>query len=255
MIPELSILIPFACVVIVGVYFNTVTGFGLAMIIMALANGMGLASVADLATIICLVQLVNSAVALKGNMYHLDWRIARVVILGVLPSSILGVLLLDYLSAAAADVVQMLLGVVVIYGGMNFAWRPTPLKQLSRPASFFSFGILGGVIGGMFGIPGPPLIFQFYRQPMSLPQIRSYLILLFAVMSGTRTLFVGWQGQLSSGVLIMSALFIPVAAIATMAGRRYPPPFSQETMRRIAFVMLVLMGIGLIIPAALNIVR
>lgn len=252
MIPDYSILLPFVCVVAVGVYFNTVTGFGLAMIIMALANGMGLASVADLASIISMVTLVNSAVALKGNMHHLDWRIARRVILGVLPASILGVLVLDYLSEAAADIVQVLLGAVVIYGGMNFAWQPEPLKQVSKPASFISFGFLGGFIGGMFGIPGPPLIFQFYRQPWSLPQIRSYLILIFAVIAGTRNVFVGWQGQLSPEVLLMSALCFPVAAVATMVGRRYPPPLSQETMRRIAFVMLVLMGIGLVIPVVLK---
>jgi uncharacterized membrane protein YfcA len=247
-VSDWTVIAPFAIVVAVAVYFHTVTGFGLAMIVMGVASGMGIASVATLAAVISIVTLLNSAVALRGNLHHVNWRIARGLVAGVLPASVLGVILLEYLSSAATDLVQLLLGLVIIYGGVNFAWRPAPLREVSSPPSFAAFGFLGGLIGGLFGIPGPPLIFQFYRQPMSLAEIRSFLIFINAVIAGARTLFVGAQGGLSEEVLLLSAVCLPITALATVAGRRYPPPFHAETMRRIAFVVLVLMGAGLMFP-------
>jgi uncharacterized membrane protein YfcA len=252
MLPEVHLLIFFVAIVVVAVYFHTVTGFGLAMIVMALASGTGVASVAALASVISLVTLVNSAIALRGNLHHINWRIAAAMVVSILPASVLGVLVLNYLSSTAADIVQVLLGLVIVYGGMNFAFHPRLLKQVSKLSSFMAYGFLGGFIGGMFGIPGPPLIFQFYRQPMTLAQIRSFLIFVNAVVAGARTAFVGAQGELDATVWLLSAVSLPLVAAATWAGRHYPPPFGADTMRRIAFAVLVLMGIGLILPISLD---
>ncbi|TKR55088.1 hypothetical protein D7I39_12270 [Allopusillimonas ginsengisoli] len=251
-IPELAALAPFALVVIAAVYFHTVTGFGLAMIIMGLASGAGIVSVATLASVVSIVTLMNSALALRGNLHHVPWAVTGVMVVAVLPASLLGVLLLDYLSSEAADVIQVLLGLVIVYGGVNFAWKPEPLKQLSGRGSFAYYAFLGGLIGGMFGIPGPPLIFQLYRQPLTLAQIRGGLIFLNAVIAGARTLFVAAQGQLYSQELVLSAICLPLVAVATLAGKRYPPPCSPQTMRRFAFALLILMGLGLIVPVLVH---
>ncbi len=248
MVPELSAIVPFALVVIVAVYFHTVTGFGLAMIIMGLASGAGIASVATLANVVGIVTLMNSAFALRGNLHHLPWPVAGVMMTAVLPASVLGVVLLNYLSSVAADLIQVLLGLVIAYGGLSFAWRPSTLQTVSGRGSFAYYGFLGGLIGGMFGIPGPPLIFQLYRQPMSLAQIRGVLIFLNAVIAAARTGFVAAQGQLYAQEIMLSAICLPLVALATVAGRRYPPSFSPLTMRRIASALLVVMGLTLIGP-------
>ncbi len=255
MIPELSALVPFALVVIVAVYFHTVTGFGLAMIIMGLASGAGIVSVATLASVVSIVTLMNSALALRGNLHHIPWPIAGVMAAAVLPASVLGVLVLNYLSSDAADIIQILLGLVIAYGGVSFAWRPEPLAQASGKTGFACYAFLGGLIGGMFGIPGPPLIFQLYRQPMSLAQIRSALIFLNAVIAGARTVFVAAQGQLYAQEIVLSAICLPLVAVATLAGKRYPPPCSPQTMRRIAFTLLVVMGMALIAPVLVQWLR
>lgn len=238
----------FLLIVLVAVYFHTVTGFGLAMIIMGLTSGTGIASVTTLASVISIVTLVNSAVALRGSTHHIEKRTAISLILGVIPASIIGVILLGYLSSKAESVVQVLLGIVIVYGGVIFAWRPKPRTTLSSRVNFTYYGFLGGLMGGLFAIPGPPLIFHLYRQPMTIAEIRTSLIFLNAIIAGTRTLYEGIQGDLTQEVWILSALCFPAVALATLIGRRYPPPFLPDTMRRIAFLVLILMGIGLILP-------
>ena len=131
---------------------------------------------------------------------------------------------------------------------------PTPLPERSRQGTFFFSGVLGGILSGMFAFAGPPLIYQYYRQPLPLATVRNCLILLFAVSSLIRVVFIASQGGVSTEMLLVSLLALPVVALATVAGRRLPPPLSDRTMRRIAFVMLTVIGATLAVPAVSSLV-
>jgi len=64
-----------------------------------------------------------------------------------------------------------------------------------------------------------------------------------------RTLFSAWQGQLDAAVCVQAAIAVPVVVIATLLGRRFPPPFSPATTRRVAFGVLIGIGASLMLPA------
>ncbi|CAB3800059.1 putative sulfite/organosulfonate exporter TauE [Paraburkholderia caffeinitolerans] len=230
-------------------YFQTITGFGLSMIVMGATSGFSLAPLASIATLMSLVTLANSATALPGKLHHIDWRAVGAATLGVLPSVVVGVLTLNYLSTAASGVLQLLLGVVVLYGGLSAALQPAPLAQRSGDRSFFVSGVFGGLLSGMFGLSGPPLIFQFYRQPLKLVEIRCALIVIFTVSSLTRVLFNAWEGALPASICIQAALAAPVVMLMTLAARHYPPPLSSVAMRRLAFGVLMVIGVSLILTA------
>lgn len=247
--------LPMLAVMAAAGYFQTVTGFGLGMIVMGAASVLQLAPVATLAVLVSLVTLANSAVALPGRMQRMDWPAVRAATLGLLPSVVAGALLLDYLDRRAADLLQLLLGTVILYGGLGAAWRPEPLQRRSSQRSFFLSGVFGGLLSGLFGVSGPPLIFQFYRQPLRLAEIRGALILVFTVSSTIRTLFSLSQGRLDAALWLQAALAVPVVALATAAARRFPPPLSAGATRRLAFGVLVLIGGGLAAPALLALLR
>ncbi|MEO6354775.1 MAG: sulfite exporter TauE/SafE family protein [Burkholderiaceae bacterium] len=247
---HIDILIPFLAIIALAVYFQTVTGFGMGMIVMGATSGLGLVSVATIAAIVSLLSLFNCAVAMPGSLHHIDWRTTRIVIYGIVPSVIGGVLLLDYLGSATADIVKLLLGLVIIYSGISIVLKVTPGEQPLSDRSFFCSGLFSGIFSGMFGISGPPLVYQFYRQKMDLATIRYSLIFLFSVTAGIRTLFVASQGGLNMEILILSFSALPVVALATLAGKRYPPPLRYPTMRIISCAALTVIGLSLIVPAA-----
>ncbi|HAY10879.1 MAG TPA: hypothetical protein DCY18_13255, partial [Thauera sp.] len=118
--------------------------FGLGMIVIGVSSGFGLAPISLVAAIISLVTLMNSAVALPGKLHHIDWPAARYVLVGVLPSTLAGVLLLEYMSATAANLLQLLLGLTIIYSGVVFMLRPAPLVKRSSNLSFFVSGFFSG---------------------------------------------------------------------------------------------------------------
>ncbi|NMG75216.1 sulfite exporter TauE/SafE family protein [Aromatoleum diolicum] len=242
-------LLPLILVIAVATYFQTVTGFGLGMIVMGATSGMHLASVATVAAVVSLVTLTNSVVALPGRLHDIDWRAARAASVGILPAIVTGVLLLEYLSSAAAGVLQLLLGIVIVQGSIGFALRPVQLDERSSDFSFAASGFFSGLSGGLFGVAGPPLIFQFYRQPMEPVAVRNMLLLLFTITSGTRSLYLGVQGRLDGEIWTLAAVAVPVVALATVIGRRYPPPLAARTMRRIVFLVLMLIGAYLVMSA------
>ncbi|HRQ47735.1 MAG TPA: sulfite exporter TauE/SafE family protein [Rhodocyclaceae bacterium] len=237
-------------IVAIGTYFQTLTGFGLGIILMGANSGLDLAPVATVAALVSIVTLANSAVSLPGNLHHIDWRAIRAVLLGVLPAIIGGVLLLDYLSTNASNLLQLLLGAIIVFSGIIFAARPRQLSQRSTDRSFAISGILAGLSGGLFGMAGPPVIFHFYRQPLAQVAIRNMLLLVFAITAASRTLFVAYLGRLDLEMWTLAALTLPLVGLVTFAARRYPPPIAATTMRRIVFVVMVLLGLYLVLTAA-----
>lgn len=241
-------------VIALGTYFQTLTGFGLAMIVIGISSGLALTSVPFIATVVSLISLANSAIALPKHLHRVDWRIANVTLLGIVPSSILGVILLDYLNSQATSILEFLLGTLIVYSGARFALRPKQLNQISSLKSFFSIGFISGLCGGLFGMPGPPVIFQMYRQPMEHSMIRTMLLLMFSTTAFTRTFYEIMTEGLSKPVLLTSALAIPVVAITTFLAQRFPPPISPAAMRRLTFISLVIIGIGLIIGSLTDLI-
>lgn len=246
---SLGPLVALLVVIAIAAYFQTVTGFGMGMIVMGVASGFGLVPLGTMAAVISLMMLANSVVALPGKLHHIDWRAAAAAMIGIVPATIAGVLLLQFLSGAAANLLRLLLGVVIIHGGITFARNPVRLATRSPDRSFFASGFLSGLTDGLFSIAGPPLIFQFYRQPMELVTVRNMLLLLFAITSGARTVFLGMQGRLVAEIWILTAFAVPVVAIATFAGRHYPPPIAPQLKRRIVFSVLILIGVSLVATA------
>ena len=236
----------------IGTYFQTVTGFGLAMIVIGINSAMGLTDMSFIASVVSLVSLVNSGVALPRHLHHIDWRLANTTLLGVIPASILGVVLLNFLNTQATSILEFLLGCVIGYGGINFALRPRQRKEISKLRSFFSVGFVSGLCGGLFGIPGPPIIFHLYRQPISLAVTRNMLLLIFSCTAFSRSLYELITTGFPQGTLTTTSLAVPCVALVTLLTQRFPPPISVNAVRQITFVTLILIGLSLIVRSLIT---
>jgi uncharacterized membrane protein YfcA len=232
-----------------GIYFQTVTGFGFGMIALGVANGFDLMSVEFLAIEISLLTVCSSPIALFGHLHKIDWRSAIPLQLGIIPGTLVGIELLAFLSSSSATLLQFVLGITIAGGSLIQVVRPSCGKTRSTTMATLANGGFAGLIGGMFGFAGPPLIHYLYRQPIELISIRSTLILLFAVSSVARVIAVGVHGELNAEILEFFAWSIPVVVLATIAGRRYPPQLSPHGIRRIGFACLLLIGLSLMLAA------
>lgn len=241
--------IAFLLVVAAAGYFQTVTGFGFGMIVLGAVTGLGYLSIPTAAAIVNLLALVNCATALPGRLEHLEVGLIRWITFGLLPAVPLGLLLLSMLSVAASSVLQAALGILVAYGGISVVWHTRSKTQLSPKWSFLVSGVGAGLCGGLFGVSGPPLIYQFYRQPIALTQIRNTLLLLFSITSGLRVVMLAVSGQLNMTIIVLAAIALPLVVLSTYIGRRLPPPLSPRIMRFVVCVMLIGIGVQLTVSA------
>lgn len=240
-------LLAFLGLVALGSYIQTVSGFAIALIITGGATALGLAPVAFTANVVSFVALANTAVAVHSRHSHIDLRIMLYASIGVLFVSGIGLAVLHHLSSRSIDLLEALLGVVILASGALLMLHPQPLKVVSPNYAHLIAGGLGGLLSGLLGAGGPPLVIHLYRQPLAFPVIRTTLLAILGIMPIIRIGLETYGGNITTDVLKLSALGVPVSILSTIFARRFPPPVSDLVMRRFAFGLLCVLGLSLIV--------
>ncbi|MDO5678875.1 MAG: TSUP family transporter [Pelistega sp.] len=245
-----SVLLVLILVVAFATYFQTVTGYGLSIIVIGVTSNFDLLPLSQAASIISLISLINCALALPPKKWaSIDWAIVKIVSLSAIPASMLGVALLSFLSHQATNTLQIILGLSIVLAAAQSLFRPAPFAQISSKASFLAYGSIAGLGGGLFGMPGPPIIFLMYRQPLAMASIKLILLAIFFFISSFRELFLiateGFQMQ----NYISALLSLPIIFLMTWLGHKYPPKLSPIAMRRLTFFVLVVLGALLLASA------
>lgn len=243
-------LISFLCIVGIGSYLQAFTGFALSIFVLGAVVMFQLASLDTTATAINIMTLVNSALALRGNVHLMNRKLLLRTLAGVVPGVPVGLWLLEAISASSTQVLQLVFGLVVIIAGAVLFVRPKPRTSVSGRGGFVAAGALGGILGGMFSVPGPPVIYHFYVQPLALEQVRLTLLAIFGVVSFVRLVFLAANSAVGTDALYLGLLSLPMVALTTAMFIRFPPRLSEAAIRRAAFVLLSGMGVSILVMAS-----
>jgi uncharacterized membrane protein YfcA len=245
---ETTLLI-FLFAIAIGAYVQTVTGFALGLIIMGITASLQLMPISFIAAVISLTGLSNIILAVYKDQGDIHWKTIRRIMIGFVPAALAGIFLLYYLDKASTQLLQLILGVVIILGGILLIIKPTPIK--GEPSPFFSFlaGSAAGVMGGLFSTSAPPLIFYLYKQALSIKVIRSTLLMIFMIGSLIRIITISAQGNITQEILLFALFSLPVVFLFTWLGKKYPPPLSDINMRRTAFGLLIILGLSTTLTA------
>src|SRR4051812_23637476 len=166
----------FLLCVAVATFAQSLTGFAKALILLGLCGLFRVAPLADVANVATILSLVSAAVALRSARRSLDWSMLRATALGSALGVAAGVALLGWLQANVVVVLRLLLGLTVAGCAMVVLLQAAAARQRSAPWSFGLIGVLSGFLGGLFSASGPPLVYHFYRQPLSLEAVRDTLV-------------------------------------------------------------------------------
>ena len=241
----------FLCVVAFGCYIQAVTGFALGLIVIALSALFGIMSIELASIVVTVITLSNASVALWQSGCQVRWSRIIPLVIASAPTIYLGLLLLNEMNDASQELLRILLGVTIVGCSLMLVFNPKPLAKESSLVTFGMLGFTSGILGGLFAAYGPPLIFQFYRQPLRLSIIRDSLLMGFLILSLERIGFLVLEDAMPMQALLQAALALPVTLTFTLLGGKLPPPLSDQAMRRLAFVLLMLAGIGIIVPSLL----
>ena len=237
-----------ACVAVASAA-QGLTGFAQALILLGLAGLFDLAPLADVANVATVLSLASAAVALRGPHKAVDWTALRATAVGTVVGVPAGVVLLSWLQANVVMGLRLLLGVVVIACAVVVLRRAEPLARRASNASFGAIGVLSGLLGGLFSAAGPPLVWQFYRQPMALETVRDTLVATLAAGAVLRLALVVGTGRFGARSLLLGALALPLAIGVTGWMRAHPPAWPRAAVLKLVCALLVVTGLGLAGPA------
>lgn len=243
---------PITVYVLIVIFFATLIrstlGFGEALIaVPLLAMRLPITVAAPLAV---LVSIVIAGVIVIQDWRHVQVRSATGLILASLPGIPMGVLLL---AKGNEHVVKSLLGLLI--GGFSIysltAERRLHLEE-DHPGWLLACGFLSGVLGGAYGMNGPPLAIYGALRGWSPGHFRATLqgyFLPASVVGFTGYVVLGLYGAAIARYFVLS---LPAVVIAVLLGRRINQRIKGQSFFRFVYVGLVVVGGVLIFQTMLR---
>lgn len=239
----------FIVIAALGSFVQALSGFALGLIVLGCVTLLELAPISFTAAVISMISLANGSWVLARHSRCIHWRSAAWTLLGLVPAVGVGLALLARLDSDMPGLLRQLLGWVILMAGVLLMLRPHPHNQVSGRVGTLLFGAAGGVLGGLFSTAGPPVVFHFYRQPWTLAAIRSTLLTVFVLSTLVRITWQSARGELHWPMIEMALYCSLPVLLAAHWGARTAPRIAPLAMRRLAFGLLALTGIGLLLPA------
>ena len=222
------------------------------MLIVAVAGGLRLLEIETLAAVVSILSLTNSALSLWGQSQHVHWRLFVLARSRTTASPCLGTVFSRSTWRQCALAIRALLGCF---------FDPRCTGDVAQTKTFTAClpswvawltGLCGGTLGGMFSASGPVLGLFGFSQPLPLNVIRATLLASFLLVTSSRTVMVGWRGELTEAVLGVALLALPVVLVGTWLGHVLAPPVSDAALKRAAFWLILVMGIWVGVTAAMS---
>ena len=234
-------------VLLLGIIFfsallQTTSGFGFALMAMPLISLV--VGVKTAAPLVALTGFTLYAVNLVRYRHGLNLReVARLAIAAALGVPI-GVWALSSLNE---QVVEVVLGVVLIGYAAYMLFKPKAVPSLTSNLWAYPVGFVSGCLGGAFNTPGPPVIIYGDLKQWPRDQFRSTLQALFLFSSGLVIISHGLAGHLTRSILISYALGVPFLLLGVLAGSRIDRRLNNERFRTLVIVMILATGALLLV--------
>lgn len=235
-------------VIFFATLIRSALGFGEALVaVPLLAMRMPLSLAAPLAV---LVSITIAALIVVQDWQHVHARSAGWLVVSTLFGIPLGLMLL---TSPHQQMVKLALAFVIISFAL-YSLNTTKLSELrddSRPWLFFC-GFFAGILGGAYGMNGPPLAVYGTRRGWSPQHFRATLqgyFLPASILGMTGYLWKGlWTRELTQCYLITLPAALPAIWLGRWANHRLP----IENFRKYVYGGLIVIGVVLGLQAYLQ---
>jgi len=180
---------------------------------------------------------------------YIRWRMmGRVVFFNVLFSF----LATEYMRSMSNSTLKQCLGVMLILIALYFMFGEGRMGKIfkSKPAQV-TIGSISGVMGGMFAMPGPPIVLYCIS---TLEDKREYVTTLQAfsvLLNVCYTLFRTKAGFYSDDTWLCWVIGIGGAVIGSSIGAKCFELISNRTLKRIVYGMMIVSGLVAIINSSI----
>lgn len=220
-------------------FVQRVSGFGFGIFIMTLLPYM-LPSYGEATALSGLLAMVTSAIIVARHWRAIRWRKLGPILLTFLVVSALAVRLV---AVAPEATLRLALGAILIVASVWFFFFHERVHLPTTLPTQVSMGTLSGLLGGFFGMQGPPAVLYFLAVERDKYAYMAMIQCYFLVGNLSMTVERAACGFLTPIVLRMWLLGIAAVLIGTTIGslvfRRLPTP----VLRRVIYAYMGLSGV------------
>lgn len=219
-------------------------GFGAGLIAVA-ALAMVLPSVQDVVVLMTLACLLPELVVLVRTRRLVRWRETLTVLFFTVVGVPLGTMALGWINPPLA---LTLLGIFLVLVGAAFLLLPARSGGIQWPIWVGPLaGLMGGVLGGLFGTGGPPAIIYFHLSRMHKSTFRAQLMVVLNAITLTRVPSYALAGFFTAARLWSGLAIFPWVMVGAYGGYRLHLELNEVTFRRVVSVLLAGMGVMLLV--------
>ncbi len=227
-------------ILFLAAFTQGLSGFGVALVAMAL-----LPNIIGIKDAIILVALVGFLVDLGVLLRY--WRSLQFKkVLPLILASFIGVPIgIFLLRRADEELALAILGIILVLYAL-YALSGLKLPELKGRIWAYSAGFLGGLLGGAYNTPGPPIIMYASCKKWEPDEFKGNLQSFFVQNSIVVVLGHHLSGNFTPYVLSLFWQGFPFMLTGLLAGLVMDRWINPEVFRKIVLVLLVIMGLRLI---------
>lgn len=223
-------------------FVRSALGFGEALVAVPLLALIMPVTVA--APVAALVSVTVAAVVVAQDWRHIQWRGA----VGLVASTFVGIPLgLLLLTRAPEPTVKLILGTGIVLFSLYSLWGRA--WHLTGDATAWMFGLVAGVLGGAYGMNGPPLAVYGSMRRWTPQQFRATLQGYFLPASAVGLCGYWYVGLWTRTVSRFYLVCLPGVAVAVLIGRAANKRMSHAGFQRVIYMGLLIVGATLVIQA------
>jgi uncharacterized protein len=241
--PPTTLLLLTAASLFAAAYTQGVTGFGFGLVAMALLPLFG--SAREASVLVGIFSLMSSVLVFWSVRSCFRWRDMVYPLAGMAVGVPLGVYALTVLDEQA---IRKLVAIVVLLAAVQTAKPRLLLRRGSlHPAWGSVAGLVGGVLGGAFGIGGPPVIVYASVQDWEANRYKAMLCSYFTCSNAYRVVLLAGAGLINARIAILGAVSLPAMLVGTLVGIVTYNRLSPDTFRKVVVVTLIVLALTLLI--------
>ncbi len=151
------------------------------------------------------------------------------------------------LSTIDAEMILTVLGWFLVAVGIVFVKLPSGGRFVPPAAAAPPTGLISGVLTGLFGTGGPPVIIWYHLAAVGKSAFRANLMTIFLLMTFIRVPSYAVNGLVTVPRMWSSVMVMPAVLFGAWLGHRLHLQISEQTFRRLVSLLLTALGVVLLI--------
>ncbi len=217
------------------------TGFGAAVLLIP-----GLSFLLPIKLVVPLVAMLSLLASITLSLKDRRFTTTREIV-WMIPGMAVGVAVgVHYLVRLPSQWLLVGLGVVVLGFGLNGLRGDVAWRTVSRKLAF-PVGLVGGVVGGLFGTEGPVFVMYLSRRIPGKSELRATIATLFILSGAARITGYTVEGLFRQHHLLQWALALyPCMLFGIFVGNRLHRSLPVQQVRTGVQVLLIISGLSIL---------